>query len=508
MPSLRSKQRLNQYISLGVSSILLLSPAFLVGCGSGESEARTNITTPVTVPKPKNFNIKVPTEMRDVVIKIFDNFDNTLILEQKVSTTTNLSSLTLPIILNTSHLYRVEISTTPNSLIYNFLNGQYENVSMTMHSLVEVDVSNLTQTVFINPNTEASYQRALVRSGQLPNETENAINISQLHLKLANQDINTALLNAFNKLDIQNLEPSHQLNLLNEQDIKLQPNTYLNSFFSFGYIQQWANNYPNNSFAEFTKNLAVDLKDGYLDAKKINGEKSLLNSLLSPAPDNIDPAKNNAKDIGENQKLIRTQFGDSLKLAVLQLANDAKQQIYNSQGYKLLQQYSYVGEEPFNNITLNVRTAGAGDYRRAVGFVDTIATCNGSAYPCKQGLTGINVINPNLPSIDYLIGHYEDTTNNCQLNIRANGVIELIKNTQLFRSVLDADSTDNLLQVNKDSSEYLLNSSSTEPNNTALQYSFVQVKIKANKVLSASAGLDIRKAPDQLQTTQLECSFI
>ncbi|EPX3350142.1 hypothetical protein ACWY10_003270, partial [Acinetobacter baumannii] len=34
-----------------------------------------------------------------------------------------------------------------------------------------------------------------------------------------------------------------------------------------------------------------------------------------------------------------------------------------------------------------------------------------------------------------------------------------------------------------------------------------QLHIKANKIVSAQAGLDSRKAPDVLQTTQLECSF-
>ncbi|ENW5027190.1 hypothetical protein ACFLM2_003642, partial [Acinetobacter baumannii] len=39
------------------------------------------------------------------------------------------------------------------------------------------------------------------------------------------------------------------------------------------------------------------------------------------------------------------------------------------------------------------------------------------------------------------------------------------------------------------------------------QYNFIQLHIKANKIVSAQAGLDSRKAPDVLQTTQLECSF-
>ena len=79
MPSLRTKQRLNQFLCLGVST-LLISTA-LVGCGSGESEAKNDPAPIVTVPKPKNFDIKVPVEMRDVVVKLYDNFDNTLVLE-------------------------------------------------------------------------------------------------------------------------------------------------------------------------------------------------------------------------------------------------------------------------------------------------------------------------------------------------------------------------------------------------------------------------------------------
>ncbi len=50
------------------------------------------------------------------------------------------------------------------------------------------------------------------------------------------------------------------------------PALYTNTYFSFGYIQQWANVYPTNSYDEFTKNIALDLKDGYLDAKLIRGD--------------------------------------------------------------------------------------------------------------------------------------------------------------------------------------------------------------------------------------------
>ena len=508
MPSLSVKQRTYRHIGLGLGTLILSS--VLISCGSGESKARIENTPVVSVPKPKNFDIKVPVEMRNVVVKVLDNTDNAVVIEQTVTTTTDLS-LTLPIILNRSHLYRVEISTRPNSLIYDFISGQYQNFSMNLHALVDVDTTNLTQNIFINPSSEAIYQRALVRSGQLPNEAEDPTRISSLHLKMASVDVSTALLNAFHGMNIHNLEPSYLLSAFTPQNINLpqQENLYTTTYLSFGYLKQWANQFPNRTFTEFTKNLAIDLRDGYLDAKTIRGDQANLSSIIPAAPENIDPAKNTLMNITNNQKNIRNQYATSLRAAVFELANNYQQQSLNPAGYVLLQQNSYTGAEPFIDSTSSFRIAGAGDYRRAVGFVDETGSCNGSKYPCKQGITGINLVNPNLPSIEYLIGHYEDKVNGCQLNIRANGALELIKDSKMYRSVLDADSTDNLLQLpDPTKSEYLLNSSSPEPNNDSFKYAFIQVHIKANQVLSAQAGLDSRKAPDeQLQETQLQCNF-
>lgn len=505
MPSLMSKQRLHHHICLGLSTLLLSSA--LVGCGSGESKAKVETTPTVSEPKPKSFKVKAAVEMRDVTLKIFDNFDNTLVLEQNLSTTSDVN-ITLPRVLNKERLYRIEISTNPNSLVFDFQSGQYQNISMTLHSLVEVNTSSLTQTIYINPSSEAIYQRALVRSGGLPTDSNiNPTKVSASQLNLATEDVNSALTSAFYQLDIPNLNPSYLLNAFSPQDATLTSYVYINTYLSFGFIQQWANLYPNNSFVEFTKNLAVDLKDGYLDAKKLRGDQSTLTSLVIPTPDNVDSSKNNLIFIAENQKNARDTFSSSLKQAVLQLADNYRQASLNPQGYALLQQKPYAGNSPINNTANAFRVIGAGDYRRAVGFADTTETCNGSIYPCKQGITGINIVSAGLPSIEYLIGSYKDSTGNCQLNIRGDGWLELVKDGQTFSSKLDGDSTDNLLQVDKVNAEYLLNSSSTEPNNSTLQYSFIQIKVKKNQVLSASTGLDSRKAPDQLQTTQLQCNF-
>jgi hypothetical protein len=247
----------------------LLSPAFLVGCGSGESEAQYVPPTPeVVIPKPKNFDIKVPVEMRDVIVKVYDNFDDSLVIEQNVSTTSNLN-ITLPKVLNTDHLYRIEISTTPNSLIYDFLNGQYKSFSLTFNALVEVNTSNLTQPIYITPSSEAIYQRAIVRSGQLPTDIINSKQVSALQLQFATNDVNSALLNGFSNVDLPNLSPSTILTIFKSNNLTIATiNKYINTYLNFGYIQQWSSSNPENAFVEFTKNLAIDLKDGYLDGKK------------------------------------------------------------------------------------------------------------------------------------------------------------------------------------------------------------------------------------------------
>ncbi|MCH7335152.1 hypothetical protein [Acinetobacter sp. NIPH 2699] len=508
MPSLMSEQRLHHHICLGLSTLLLSSA--LIGCGSGESEARKDTPTEeVAVPKPKNFNIKVPVEIRNVVVKVFDNTDDRLVLEQNFSTTTDLA-ITLPEILNKNRLYRVELTTTPDSLVYDFLSHQYKNIDLTLRSLVKVDVSDLTQTILINPSTEAIYQRALVRSGQLPSDKNNyAMKITAEQLDRATSDIEIALLSAFKYLNITNVYPSNVLHIFSPQSTNVNSGLYLNTYLSFGYLQQWANIYPDTSFAEFSKNLAIDLRDGYLDAKKIRGDQEALTSLVLTTPDNIDPAKNNIISIATNQKNTREQYAASLKQAALQLADTYDQKNSNPIHYAQLQQRSYAGVVPTVNppTSHNVRINGAGDYRRAVGFSDTSASCNGSIYPCKQGIKGINNNDHSVPSIEYLIGHYQDIDQDCQLNIRADGWVELTKSNQNFRSKLDGKSTDTLLQVDKENHEYLLNSSSLEPSHSDLQYRFVQVNIKANQVLSASAGFDSRQAPDQLQNTQLQCQF-
>ncbi len=492
---------------LGLSTLIL--SAALVGCGGGSSSGGSSSTPTPTVPTPEvttDFTLKTPVEMRNVQLKVYDNTDNSILIDTQVASLTSynikLSSTKL------NRLYRVEVTTQASSQVFDPINSKYENISGVYHAFITPSsISNKTQP--ISPSSEAIYQRAVIRSGQLPQETIDPTRIEQSHVDLASQDVYTALISAFKDAAIPSLSPASPLTVLNLlQYSTKQPSTYVDSYLSFGYLQYWNTIHGStNAYQELTNSLATDLKEGYLDGKKLNGDNTTMTPIFSPSPDNIDPVKNTLLDIAANQKATRDYFATNLKAATLQLADAQSQSSLDQTGYVLLQKKLYSGVVPSGNTTDFFRIDGAGDYRRAVGFSGITTSCNDSAYPCKQGLTSINISDPKLPATDYLVGHYENSASGCQLNFRANGQIELIQGSLSYRSALSADSTDNLLQTDAASYSYLLNSSSSEPNNSTQQYNFIQLHIKANKIISAQAGLDSRKAPDVLQTTQLECSF-
>ncbi|WP_336964323.1 hypothetical protein [Acinetobacter pittii] len=492
--------KLRTYLGL---STLILSVAF-TGCGGGGSSGGNSPTTPTPVdPTPEattDVTLKTPVEMRNIQLKVYDNTNNAVLVDTSIA---SLNSFNVKIpTTKLNRLYRVEITTQSSSQVFDPITSTYQNFSGVYHAFITPN-SISGRTLFISPSSEAVYQRAVIRSGQLPQETIDPTRIEQLHVDLASQDVYKSLMNAFKDADIPSLSPANSL----MQYSSIKPSTYVDTYLSLGYLQYWSTIHGGAStYQELIKSLAADLKDGFLDGKKLHGDQTSFTPIFTAAPDNIDPVKNTLLDIAANQKVTRDYFGTNLKASTLQLAQANSQQSLDQTGYELLQKKLYTGIVPTVNSTTFIRIDGAGDYRRAVGFTST-ATCNGSTYPCKQGLTSINLSDPNLPATDYLVGHYEDTSTGCQLNFRANGQIDMSKGSQIYRVALSADSTDNLLQTDAASSSYLLNSSSAEPNNSTQQYNFIQLSIKANKIISAKAGLDSRKAPDSLQTPQLECSF-
>lgn len=221
---------------LGLTT-LILSVA-LVGCGGGSSSGGSSNTPKPSEPTPEvmtDITLKTPVEMRNVQLKVYDNTDNSILIDTQVASLTSYD-IKLPST-KLNRLYRVEITTQNSSLVFNPITSKYQNLSGTYHTFITPNtVSSRTQ--FISPSSEAIYQRAMVRSGQLPNETIIPTRIEQLHVDLASQDVYRSLLNAFKDVDIPSLSPANLLvDLTRLQYSTTKPSTYVDSYLSFGYLQ-------------------------------------------------------------------------------------------------------------------------------------------------------------------------------------------------------------------------------------------------------------------------------
>ncbi len=253
---------------LGLTT-LILSVA-LVGCGGGSSSGGSSNTPKPSEPTPEvmtDITLKTPVEMRNVQLKVYDNTDNSILIDTQVASLTSYD-IKLPST-KLNRLYRVEITTQNSSLVFNPITSKYQNLSGIYHTFITPNtVSSRTQ--FISPSSEAIYQRAIVRSGQLPNETIIPTRIEQLHVDLASQDVYRSLLNAFKDVDIPSLSPANLLvDLTRLQYSTTKPSTYMDSYLSFGYLQYWSSIHNTNSpYQDLTQSLATDLKDGYLGGQK------------------------------------------------------------------------------------------------------------------------------------------------------------------------------------------------------------------------------------------------
>ncbi|WP_228258826.1 hypothetical protein [Acinetobacter ihumii] len=480
--------------------------AFLVSCGGSSNTPPTpesnNNDSESTKLQPNEVLIKVPLEMRNVTVKLYDNTSNQVVTE--IASFNGVSSALKFPIEKANRIYRLEISTHPNSQIYDFINDQYVTFTGTYHALVW-PTSTESRVFLVSPVSEAVYQRALVRAGQLPNENLDHAQIDDSHFIMAMEDVNAALLNAFKNEKIPTVNNATALAYL--ASTASSQSLYLDSYLSFGYFMHWYNTHDQATdyYAALTQNIALDLADGYLDGKTVSGNTTTFSALVNTV-ENTDARFNTAPDIGANQKNAREKFAAELRTAVLDLAQRQLQPSLNGSAYKALSDRAYSGTPNSAYNSANIRTSGAGDYRRAVGF-NSAGSCDDTIYPCKRGINGINNDNKDIqfPSIEYLVGRFE--ANGCILKVRATGDIELSKDNQVYKSSLNGGNTDNLLRVDATTQEYILNSGSAEPSNSTQQYPFIQLKIKANKILSASAGLDKRSSPVQLETEQLTCQF-
>ena len=504
MPSMTTNPIQLALKTLGIAAITLC----LINCGGGSSSGTSatgnSSTSGQTTLKDNEIEVLLPFEMRNVNLKLVDFLTN-----QTVSEVLNFSGnskvLQFPI-QKPNQLYRLEISTNANSQIYNPLTDQYNDPSTepflgTYKAFIFPTFTD-RRSFIITPVSNMIYERTLVRAGQLPGETIDPSKVKDYHLNFATDDVNAALMNIFKSTSTPLLTKGTLA--LGAKSYASNNQLYIDTFKSFGLFNYWYKQQSSlQTYQKLTQNLTTDLLDGYLDGKTILGGDNNFVKLVTTVP-NTDPTMNNGPALAETQKTARVGFANLLKNATLDLALDQRQDIIDPKGYDALGKSSYLGSIPTATES-GVRTAGAGDYRLAVGFTGSTDKCFESTVPCKQGLTGINIAtNKSFPSIDYLIGR-QTNTSGCVLKIRPEGEVELSNASQSFSGNLNAEGIDNLLQVNAANNLYTLNVGSES--NVAGQYDFIQLTIRNNVVTNAVAGRDTRKAPDDLTVKLLQCSF-
>ncbi len=102
----------------------------------GSSSGSSNTTTP-TVPTPEvttDFILKTPVEMRNVQLKVYDNTDNSILIDTQVASLTSYN-IKLPST-KLNRLYRVEVITQASSQVFDPINSKYQSISGVYHAFI------------------------------------------------------------------------------------------------------------------------------------------------------------------------------------------------------------------------------------------------------------------------------------------------------------------------------------------------------------------------------------
>ncbi len=370
----------------------------------------------------------------------------------------------------------VTLSSKTNSLIFDPIQIKNTPFNGKIHA---VDTMANDLNINLTPLSESVYQRTLVRSGNLDFENPDYSLINIDHITKASTELNKFFNQAFNLKDFPKFSHSQSISAI-QFEVRNQKQ-YINSFLSLGMLNLWQSKFPNstNSYVDLSTNIAIDLRDGYLDGRSIAGDSTSFLKLVT-APKNIDPALNNSLDIGLLQEEVRTTFGEDFKAYTLDIAEKSFQSILNPTGLNALNYYEYYQDYAQATSTSTFRWTGAGDYRAAFGFTST-ATCETSALPCKQGLNADD-IGARFTDIEYLVGTH--TVQNCKVEILASGDVRLTKGNQTIAGQINRDKSDNLLRVDGTTRHYILNVGSGE----IRPPHFLQFEVKNAEIVSARTG--------------------
>lgn len=517
MPSIKIKPSLT--FDLLAKSVIMILCTTLVACGGGSSNTTRissdeDITEEQKDPNSFTLTVRMPMQLQHAALQIQILGEDELLYENKdFGFTNNIPEFDVAITKLSRNKYFnkiawIKVTGDKNSRMYDIVSNQFVPFDGEMNALIELNGNNAF--VSITPASEAVFQRSLVRAGNIDMSKPDAHLIKKEHLDKAKGEINSSLSGAFNASQFPKFNTSQSIALLHYNQNSEQ--IYINTFTGIGLLHMWAKEQPqlSNPYLSMAKNLAIDLRDGYLDGRSIAGDKTefIAFNAVKNTPKNIDVEKNNLKNIGELQYDIRQAFGEQIKEATLDYANASFQMIRNPAGMYALEKNNYYLTDNINNNFNRYRWNGAGDYRPAFGIKsnDNTTSIDNACqpmppYPCKQGLNADD-IGTYYSDIEYLIGTHQ--VGECKIEMFPNGDVRLTKGADVIQSSINRDMSDNLQQINLDNKHYVLNIGAGEKKPPH----FMQLEIQDVQITQARIGsTNDNFYPDlkQLENISLSC---
>ncbi len=513
MPSIKMKPS-SLVDGLSKSALMVLCTT-LVACGSGDGTTRVTEKEDSVIEQedPHHFNlaVRIPMEIKNAKLTIGVIGEDTLLYDNADFAGFNATVNKLSLEKYKNKIIWVKLIGTEKSQMYDTINNHFVSFNGELNAIAELTGS--TFSLSLTPASEAIFQRTLVRAGNLNVSTPTLSLVTAKHINKATTEINASLNGAFNVAKFPEFNTSQSIARV--YYLKNTEKDYINIFTGMGLLRLWAAQNPNekNTYLSLAQNLAVDMRDGYLDGRTLQGDHTVFTAFqeLKNTPKNVNPEQNTLLDIGKTQEAVRLAFGESLRTATLNYATQTFQSERNPDGLIALEKNIFYPQNHTSDSNNRFRWNGAGDYRPAFGIKPNEKQTNidnacqpEPPYPCKQGLNADD-IGTYYSDVEYLIGTH--TVGQCKIEIFPSGDVRLTKGSQMVNSSINRDMSDNVQQINRDNKHYVLNIGAGENKPPH----FMQLEIKDAQIIQVKTGYTTDNFYTDLQQlqqsdTSLTCS--
>jgi hypothetical protein len=491
MPSL-SPHIAKTTLSRALATAMLSGVCLLTGCGSENPTTRTsNPTGTPTDPENVSYSLAVrsPVTLQNVRVRVIDAASSTEIGNQILSSGT-LAQFNIPkAYAENGTVLIAEVSpVSSSSSYYDVALDRMAPMTSTLHGVINMSTRGLTMKV--DPFSEAAYQRALVRAGNLDPDNIQASRLTTADISTANQELNvvfrvrgTTFAASYGSRADLSAVTIDSTNAVSFRD----------TVFSVGHYALYHQRHPNDPspYLGFGKHIAIDFKDGDLDGLTVYGQGDfddiyLNDPLVTPILNN-NPERNTKALLAIDQLPARQDYnaahGDAAKAIFLPFY------AINSQDYQWIIKQDFVESISYGGYELH--SAGAGNYTRAYGL------------EAGEVQSFLNVDDSRqINMIEQLIGHH-DNGNGCTLDIYPSGRIVVTQGNLTDESTINRELTDSLSRPDANSNQYLLNISTPSE---SLPY-FIQIRSTGSTITSVVTGRSGDTIPNQLTQQKITCQF-